>query len=535
MNQYTLLLVDDEEEVIQVIMHKIPWEELGFSVIGHANNGIKALEMMEENQPDVVMTDIRMPYMDGMELCSNIRQKYPTTHVLLFTGFDEFEYAREAVHLEIEEYILKPLNASELTNVFRRLKEKMDQEIDEKKNVAVLQEYYLHSLPVLQANFYSTLIEGKIHEDELFGYMDNFQISFDGPLFCCLVVHTSSTKAPKDMDIRLLRVSVDKQVKEQLAEKWKAVSFTYLDNTVMIVQFKEENAIPELTDECDRFCKYMYRIMGAVVTIGIGQICQNVIDMPQSYNSAKEAVSYRVLYGGERAINIREIIPQKKEISVTDSESELSQMLKMIRLGTPEDISDAIEDYLDKVYEHSKSLKEHQVTVMELVSTLYRFTINNDVDMGDDADGIIGEYSNLINMEKDVLKQWLVEHCLKLHENIQSARDSSTQSMIQKAKEYVHNNYQNEGLSLDDICEALAISNSYFSSMFKKETGDSFVAYLTRYRMEKAARLLIETTEKSYVIAQNVGYSDPNYFSYVFKRQYGVSPSKYRSEYAKGE
>ena len=84
MNQYTLLLVDDEEEVIQVIMHKIPWEELGFSVIGHANNGIKALEIMEENQPDVVMTDIRMPYMDGMELCSNIRQKYPTTHVLLY-------------------------------------------------------------------------------------------------------------------------------------------------------------------------------------------------------------------------------------------------------------------------------------------------------------------------------------------------------------------------------------------------------------------------------------------------------------------
>ena len=244
MNQYTLLLVDDEEEVIQVIMHKIPWEELGFSVIGHANNGIKALEIMEENQPDVVMTDIRMPYMDGMELCSNIRQKYPMTHVLLFTGFDEFEYAREAVHLEIEEYVLKPLNAGELTNVFRKLKEKMDQEIDEKKNVAVLQEYYMHSLPLFQANFYSTLIEGKIHEDELAGYMENFQISFDGPLFCCLVVHTSASKAPKDMDVRLLRVSVDKQVREQLAEKWNASSFTYLDNTLMIVQLQEESEIP---------------------------------------------------------------------------------------------------------------------------------------------------------------------------------------------------------------------------------------------------------------------------------------------------
>ena len=303
----------------------------------------------------------------------------------------------------------------------------------------------------------------------------------------------------------------------------------------MIVQIQEESKIPELTDECDRFCKYMYRIMGAVVTIGIGQICQNIIDLPQSYNSAKEAVSYRVLYGGERAINIREIIPQKAEISVTDSESELAQVLKMIRLGTTEDIGDAIENYLDKIYEHSRSIKEHQVTVMELVSTLYRFTINNDAGMGEEAGEMIAEYSNLITMEKDVLKQWLLEICIRLHEKIQSARDSSAQSMIRQAKEYVHNNYQKEDLSLDDICDALAISNSYFSSMFKKETGDSFVAYLTQYRMGKASRLLIETTEKSYVIAQSVGYTDPNYFSYVFKRQYGVSPSKYRSEYTKVE
>ena len=102
MSQYTLLLVDDEEEVIQMIMQKLPWAELGSSVIGHANNGVKALEMMEEYQPDVVMSDIHMPYMDGLDLCSHIKQDYPSTHVLLFTGFDEFEYAIEAVHLEVD-------------------------------------------------------------------------------------------------------------------------------------------------------------------------------------------------------------------------------------------------------------------------------------------------------------------------------------------------------------------------------------------------------------------------------------------------
>lgn len=135
---YTLLLVDDEEEVIEAIVKKVKWEELGFQVTGHANNGFKAMDMLEEMQPDVVMTDIRMPYMDGLELCAHIKAKYPATKILLFTGFDDFEYAKEAVHLEIEEYILKPLNAVEITEVFKRLKEKLDYEISEKRNTDLL-------------------------------------------------------------------------------------------------------------------------------------------------------------------------------------------------------------------------------------------------------------------------------------------------------------------------------------------------------------------------------------------------------------
>ena len=107
----------------------------------------------------------------------------------------------------------------------------MDQEISEKKSLEVLQAYYMNALPLLQANFYSTLIEGRIHEDELFKYMDNYQISFEGPLFCCLVVHTSSNQVPKDMDARFLTLSVDKQVRERLTGKWKAKCFTYLSNT----------------------------------------------------------------------------------------------------------------------------------------------------------------------------------------------------------------------------------------------------------------------------------------------------------------
>lgn len=530
---YTLLLVDDEEEVIEVIVKKVKWEELGFEVIGHANNGIKAMELLEECQPDVVMTDIRMPYMDGLELCAHIKEEYPTTKILIFTGFDDFEYAKEAVHLEIEEYILKPLNAMEISEVFERLRMKLDQEISEKRNTDLLKKYYEDSLPLLQANFYSTLIEGRIPEKEVQNYMRDYQILLEGPLYCCLVIHTSASQIQEGMDIRLLMVSVDRQAGEHLEKRWKGKRFNYLGETVMIVQLQNKEEISELTDEGDRFCKYMNRMMGATVTVGIGQICDNIFELVKSYQSAKEALSYRVLYGSNQAINLKEIAPQRTMTEDMSEASDMSNMFKMICLGSDEDITKAVEAYMEHNFMKPKSLEKYHVAVMELISELYHFMENNQLDTGSMPGGIGEMYSELINLEPQILKKWLLRFSFTLHDKMADARNNSKKSLIDKAKDYVHTNYQKEDLGLDDICRELGVSNSYFSSMFKKETGDSFVGYLTEYRMEKAARLLVETGEKSYMIAQSVGYADPNYFSYVFKRHYGVSPSKYRTEYAK--
>ena len=204
------------------------------------------------------------------------------TKILLFTGFDEFEYAKEAIHLELEEYILKPVNSVELTNVFTKLKIKLDQEISEKQNVEELQKYYMESLPLLQANFYSTLMEGRIKREDLPKYLSDYQISFTGSFFCCVVVHTSSRRVPKNMNPLLLATSVQKQVKEYFGKKWDAKCFSYLGNTVLIPQLSSENEVSELTDECDRFCKYAERIIGAVVTVGIGQVCEDILELAQS-------------------------------------------------------------------------------------------------------------------------------------------------------------------------------------------------------------------------------------------------------------
>ena len=132
MTTYKVLLVDDEEEVRNAIEQRISWEELGFEVIGKAQNGVKAMEIAEKLQPDVVITDIKMPYMNGLELARNLKEENPGVRILILTGFDEFEYAKEAVHLEIEEYILKPVNANELSECLKRLKNVLDKEREEK-------------------------------------------------------------------------------------------------------------------------------------------------------------------------------------------------------------------------------------------------------------------------------------------------------------------------------------------------------------------------------------------------------------------
>lgn len=535
MDKYTILLVDDEEEVIQAIIRKINWEELGFSVVGYADNGIKALEMIEESQPDVVMTDIKMPYMDGMELCSHIRREYPAMKIVLFTGFDEFEYAKEAVHLEVEEYILKPVNSVELINIFTKLKIKLDQEISERRSMEKLEHYYTESLPLLQANFCSTLIEGRIHEDELQKYLSDYQISLPGPLYCCLVIHMSSSQIPENMNSLFLAASVQKQAEDRLGKRWKAKCFPYLGNSVLFAQINNENEIAELTDDCDRFCKYVNRMMGTVVTVGIGQVCSQILDLAQSYNAAREAVSYRAVYGASRAINIKEIAPKESGEPCFTNDMELLNLFKKIRLNSEEEIVEAVDQYIESISFPLKSLQQHHVVIMELVTALFRFSVNNDIA----AEGVGGDigilYGKLLELEPDALRKWLTDISLCFSENLVTARSRSTQSFVSKAKEHVRSQYADVQLSLAQICERLGVSNSYFSTVFKKETGKSFVSYVTDYRMEQAARLLIETNEKSYVIAQKVGYTDPNYFSYVFKRKFGVSPSKYRAEHIKNE
>ncbi|WP_026651970.1 response regulator [Butyrivibrio proteoclasticus] len=529
MNKYRVMLVDDEEDVAQAIMKKMDWESMGYEVPKYAHNGIEALELAESTRPEVVMSDIKMPYMDGMELARNLKKLYPNIRIIFFSGFDEFEYAKEAIRLEAEEYILKPIDAGELQSVFKRVHESIDKEIDEKLNVAKLENYYMDSLPLLQEDFFSSLIEGRVEKDRIEGLLDNYRISLSGPCYLIALVHISSSSIPEGMNRVLLSMAVRKLIEERIDPQWKIKFFSYLGSTVMLCELTSEKEVALFTDECDKLCRLSESICKAVVTIGVGNVCSDLGDISTSYQGAREAVSYRVLYGSNKAINISEVSPRDTDSDETSEEDALRDVFKKIKMADESEVYEAACKYIDDSLAKQSSIQNYRFFVMDIVSELYRFAKNNQLDINEIIDKNIDIYNRVQQMEKSELSRYFGQICVKMHELIGHKRQDTTKGFVSKAVDYVHDHYDNQDLSIDFICNYLGVSSAYFSTVFKKETGKTFVGYLTDYRMDKAVKMLIETDEKTYVIAQQVGYSDPNYFSYVFKKQFGMSPSKYKS------
>ena len=504
---YSCMLVDDEEDVISAIRQTIDWESLGFSVPREAHNGIEALEFAEESAPDVVLTDIKMPYMDGLELAHKLKELYPNLRIVVFSGFDEFEYAREALRLEAEEYMLKPVHAAELSKLFLRIRESLDAERAERQNREQLQAYYEKSLPRLQESFFVSLLDGKIPEEEIARQAEDYQLELGASPFAA---------------------SVRRLAEESLGQRFHARFFGYLGNTVMLAELGEAGQLRFLTDACDRFCRLAAAKLGATVTIGVGKVCAAFHELRDSYTGARNALSYRMLYGTGKAISISEIAPQEKNGTELSERESMQDIFRKMRMEKEEELSAAIARYIADNAAAQASVQEYRFFVMETAGELYRFAKDNELS----AEEIFGDndamYRILQQLEPGELTSWMDEVCRKMREMIQHKRADSARSFAARALDYVNEHYAEGELTVDAMCSHLNVSAAYFSTIFKRETGKTFVQYLTDLRMEKAVELLLSTSEKTYMIARKVGYADPNYFSYVFKKQFGMSPSKYK-------
>ena len=531
MDYYKVMLVDDEEEVRQAIAKRVDWEAIGFQVVASAENGEDALEKAEQYLPDVVLSDIHMPFMDGLTFCKQLKEQMPGTRIVIFSGYDEFEYAKEAIKLEAEEYILKPIDADELKEVFIRIKSRLDEELDKRRNIERLEKYYEESLPVLQEQFLIGILEGRIPEEEIVRYQQDYKFSIDAAFYAVGVIRPDYTEtAPGSLNSRLLSVSLKQLADETLEKMIEYKSINYLGTIVVIALLKNTAVHKRFITVMDQICKMSQKMFGINTTAGIGKTYGALKDISYSFTEAKNAASYRIMFEMNQAIYIQDVEPESDDNYFMD-EKQIQQIIREIKVGSRENLESAVAILIKRMKNSTITLAQLQLFFAEILVEIMRLARGYQLSAGQMNLFDIDIYNEIKKFGSlDALGSWLLEICMQLRNSIRRERTDTAKLLTEKAKQYIADNYRDSTLSVDRVCGYLNVSATYFSAIFKKETGISFVVYLTQVRMEQALNLLNTTEEKSYIIAGMVGYEEPNYFSYVFKKQYGVSPSKYRQK-----
>ncbi|MEG0688748.1 MAG: response regulator [Hungatella sp.] len=535
MNLYRIILVDDEEEVRKGIIRKINWEDAGFQVVGDAENGEDALEKIEILEPDVVLTDIRMPYMDGLLLTEKIRQQYPAIKVLIFSGFDDFEYAKRAIKLNVTEYILKPVNVEELTLILKRIKHNLDEEIEQKRDVNLLRESYKNSLPIIREHFLNDLVQGNCPPDLIEEKLREYQIPIADAKKWVVVAIDVETESDHDSNSfslheeqELIPISVKQLIEEKMREYYRFMILNASTEMIALIAIDGTNTQTGLIAVLGGICKEIKRILEVTVTMGIGHSCTDIRDISQSFKSARNALGYQAIIGSGSTIYINDVEPIHYGKLLFDIKEE-SELIAAIKFGPLEKIENVVKAIVNRMDDAKVHTRQYQAYSMSVINCIIRLTQQYDLNLPD----VLGNEESYLDIPRTIQKrdefyQWLLTSSLSIHHAINEERDNTNQNMIRQAKQYILDHYPDPDLSVEMICRELHMSPAYFSTMFKKITGQAYIAYLTEVRLNKAVELLNTTEDKTYIIASKVGYQEQNYFSYVFKKQFGISPTKYR-------
>ncbi|TVY01914.1 response regulator [Paenibacillus cremeus] len=539
---YKFILAEDEEDVRESILQEIDWAALGYEVVGQAENGQEALELIERQLPDVVVTDIQMPFMDGLQLSEIIRDKYPTMKIIILTGFDEFEYAQKAVKLHIDEYVLKPFSSQELIDVLNKVKSQLDAEIAEKENVQILQEHYRKSIPVLREVFLASLLTRKLSRTEIDEKAANYQLDLSGSSFIVSVL-SSDPEHPEDTSARTGSLTYSKDaeltqfavlnIAEEIVAKHR-LGLVYLHGNEVVVLTLSTDQQPEAVMKStlavlEEIRQSIEKYLKLTITIGVGTTASRITDVMYSYQDAVLALDYRLILGSNRVICIYDVERRFVEKLRFDELKEHA-LIRCLKVGTAAELQDIVKELFQEVEGAQVSFKDFQIYLLEILTAILKAAKDADIDMEETFGESFHPFSEMYQLTGlHEAQQWIAQLCTKIMTSIASNRQSSYKTLVEQAKDFTKEHYHETDITINKVCSQLHISAGYFSSIFKKETKMTFVAYLMHIRMEAAKELLRTTDLKAFEISEQVGYADPNYFSFSFRKHVGVSPKEYRN------
>ncbi|MFC7677642.1 response regulator [Paenibacillus sp. GCM10028914] len=530
---YKVMIVDDEMLARVGIKSLIRWEENGFIVAGEAENGRKAYEWLMENPVDIVITDIKMPIMNGIELISKVRQHRPEIKFLVLSSFDDFEYVREALKNGAEDYFIKlQMNPEELLDQLKKIAEKLDHENVQKKQEAGHDRVRAKELALLRDNFLKDLVYGWIHtEFEYHQRMREAELVLPDGFGVALMFQTDGMEIYErygEDEIHLLNYAIINILNEISSEYKFSFPISMHPKEFVILCFSPphveiEDALEQAYHLAGSIKDALKQYLNFTVSIAVSEPVPTFVDIKQSYRQAQEALHFRYAYAAGTTILYREIKSLGSTAEATDIAKEIRNLEFYLNRREDNNVIKAIinmKQLLGNLNGYSlNSLKVYCAPIPFLLSSRW----------GEDAsvwmDGHLKRMDRW-SVKTDIIK-WLETIQEEWIEGIGTISDSSR--LINSAMRFIQKNYSNS-VTLESVAEYLKLSPSYLSNLFKKETGQNFIDYLTNIRIEQAKVLLRTTELKIYEVGYRVGYENEHYFSRVFKKVVGSSPFHYKSD-----
>ena len=527
---YKMILVDDEDEVRGRISSKISLES-GFSVVGTAGNGYDAIELIEKHSPHIVLTDIKMPFINGIELASIIKRDYPTIRVAFITGYDEFDYAREAIDLGVISYLTKPLTQNDVSSFLNKLKIELDNEFKEKYSLEKLKKQYEESISLVIDNYFNSyLVSSRTDSSDDIEALKRYGVSLDDSNYLLSFIKIERIEKSKDIiEFEKLKFSARSVINSILERhKYDYYSFLFSDGIIIIIKEKGTLFLKDIDSVFYEMVKMSEKYLSVNIDIGISSLHREFSQLSAAYEEAGKAIAYSRFLNAGRIVYIDQLEESPPRV-LSLSESEIKNIEYTAKFGTDSEIRNVMEILKLNAVRDNKKVTNYQLYIINMMNVLVNIANSMDADLdritgGDILDRMV-QFRSL-----DQLFDWVLSLILKMREINLNSKMTNSRKMLDKAVSYINSNYQDSGISMEMVCEEFGISVSYLSLLFKKDMGTTFVKYLTGLRIEKAKEILKLTGDRIVEIAEQCGFNDVYYFSHCFKKYTGVSPKKYREE-----
>lgn len=534
-NMFKVFLVEDEIVVREGIRKIIPWEAYGFLYSGDAPDGELALPLIRQIQPDLLITDIKMPFMDGLALIELVRKELPKTKIIIISGYDDFSYAQQAIRMGVEQYLLKPIVKGKMAEVLTALHKKMDAEQQQQEYLARFQREVHEYETFARRRFFEQIVTGALSVLEISETAKTLDIDMNAPCYNIVLFSLSSAgydaSAPETYSDEV--AVIQEKIRRFITGHPELILFIWNVTTYAVLVKGRQDDIASLTDDCIKKIESCCDMAGRDVNwhIAGGVPVSRLGSIPACFAKASRVLSYRYLFPEEHILTEAcNRDPRKKDGQRADADKNGIDQ-KSIRNFLSSGVREEIDRFIDQLLHSAEGEAVSQSLFCRyLAMTVYLASVEYLDSIGCRADSFWSlelRPNDSVSAPEEARRytRQVIGQAIDLRD-----RESKKQQrdLLNQAIEFIGGHYREESISLDRVAKKVNISPNYFSAIFSQEVGLTFIEYLTGKRIEEAKHMLRQTDKRSGEIAYAVGYKDPHYFSFVFKKVTGCTPSEYR-------